>query len=210
MPDSKTLLILISLLTASFLGSWHCTAMCGPIASLAASKKQLWPYQLGRGLSYFFLGVLFGFTGKFFLKNEIFQIRIISTAVMGLTLIYLGSQNLWPDKFQEKFKNISFLKKSLFTKRILSYSGFTIGFLSFLLPCGWLYSFALTASATKSPTAGGIVMILFWLGGLPAMSILPQFVSKTLSQASLQKQKIAGILLVFAGLYSIVAQYIGH
>lgn len=45
----------------------------------------------------------------------------------------------------------------------------TIGLLTTLLPCGWLYAFAITAAGTGSPLTGAIVMAVFWAGTLPIM-----------------------------------------
>lgn len=44
-----------------------------------------------------------------------------------------------------------------------------IGLLTTLLPCGWLYAFAITAAGTGSPLTGAIVMAVFWAGTLPIM-----------------------------------------
>ncbi|MEM8782361.1 MAG: sulfite exporter TauE/SafE family protein [Planctomycetota bacterium] len=44
-----------------------------------------------------------------------------------------------------------------------------IGTLTPLLPCGWLYAFALVAAGTGSVTLGVAVMAAFWLGTLPAL-----------------------------------------
>src|SRR5690606_18807129 len=38
-----------------------------------------------------------------------------------------------------------------------------------LLPCGWLYAFALSAAATGSARDGALVMAAFWLGSVPAL-----------------------------------------
>lgn len=44
-----------------------------------------------------------------------------------------------------------------------------IGLLTTLLPCGWLYAFAITAAGTGSPLSGAVVMAVFWAGTLPIM-----------------------------------------
>jgi len=43
------------------------------------------------------------------------------------------------------------------------------GLLTALLPCGWLYLFALFAAGTGSWLTGSVVMIAFWLGSVPAL-----------------------------------------
>jgi sulfite exporter TauE/SafE len=46
----------------------------------------------------------------------------------------------------------------------------TIGVLSALLPCGWLYAFAVTAAGTGHVLGALGVMTTFWVGTLPAMA----------------------------------------
>ena len=48
----------------------------------------------------------------------------------------------------------------------------TIGLLTPLLPCGWLYAFVLTSAGTGSPAWGGLVMAVFWFGTVPLMATL--------------------------------------
>lgn len=44
-----------------------------------------------------------------------------------------------------------------------------LGGSSALLPCGFLYAFALAGAATGSPWGGALVMGALWLGNLPAL-----------------------------------------
>jgi sulfite exporter TauE/SafE len=44
-----------------------------------------------------------------------------------------------------------------------------VGMLTTLLPCGWLYSFALVAAGTANAADGALVLAAFWLGTLPVM-----------------------------------------
>jgi sulfite exporter TauE/SafE len=45
----------------------------------------------------------------------------------------------------------------------------SIGLLTTLLPCGWLYAYAFIAAGTASPLWGGLTMLIFWMGTLPVM-----------------------------------------
>lgn len=47
--------------------------------------------------------------------------------------------------------------------------GLVTGLLTALLPCGWLYLFALFAAGTGSVASGVLVMAAFWLGTVPAL-----------------------------------------
>jgi len=44
-----------------------------------------------------------------------------------------------------------------------------LGLLTPLLPCGWLWAFAVVAAGTGSPLGGALVLGAFWIGTLPAM-----------------------------------------
>jgi hypothetical protein len=89
-------------------------------------------------------------------------------------------------------------------------SAVMLGLLSVFLPCGWLYTYVLAAIASRSATAGALILFLFWLGGLPALSVLPKYLEKSLAISNLKKQRIAGLLLITAGLYSLVSFYFIH
>jgi uncharacterized protein len=43
------------------------------------------------------------------------------------------------------------------------------GLLTPLLPCGWLYLFAVTAAGTGSALVGAVVLAVFWAGTVPAL-----------------------------------------
>ena len=47
-----------------------------------------------------------------------------------------------------------------------------IGLLTALLPCGWLYAFAIVAARTGSILFGAAVMAAFWLGTVPILASL--------------------------------------
>jgi hypothetical protein len=47
------------------------------------------------------------------------------------------------------------------------------------------------------------MMFLFWLGSLPALSTIPQFISATIKRSSPAQQKVAGFILIAASIYSL-------
>lgn len=200
--SAEALLIILAILYSSFLGSWHCAAMCGPIASLAAHKNSLIFYQLGRGISYFLVGALGGLIGSFFLSHDFEYIRIGSGVMFAILLIIFGLQTL------RGRKPLGVLNMSWFHIRFFNRSsGFAMGLFSVFLPCAWLYSYLLAAVATKSAYSGAMTLFLFWLGSLPAMSALSLFMKKSIQMANKKKQRVAGALLVVAGIYSLASFY---
>ncbi len=78
MNDQGLLALSSSLFITAFLGSWHCAAMCGPIACLAQNRGQLISYQLGRLTSYSLLGALAGALGQALFRHSHGWVRTTS------------------------------------------------------------------------------------------------------------------------------------
>jgi hypothetical protein len=205
---NPNLLLGLGILSSSFFGSWHCAGMCGPVASLMAQKKSLKVYHLGRLVAYVFLGLLGGGLGEFFLNSNFMTLRFISAFFFASILIVMGLSSLFPRiKFQPTPLSNLFQKIHAFH---LNQSAIMVGIFTALLPCGWLYTYVTAAISSKSPWAGGLVMFLFWLGGIPALSVVPSMVRKSIQQAPWPQQKIAGLILIAAGLYSIFSFFVLH
>jgi sulfite exporter TauE/SafE len=81
-----------------------------------------------------------------------------------------------------------------------------VGLLTTLLPCGWLYAYAVTAAGTASPLAGMAVMGAFWLGSVPLL--LAAGVSLGAFSAKLRRHVpvLSAVLLIALGLGTIVAR----
>jgi sulfite exporter TauE/SafE len=206
------LLLPLAILTSSFLGSWHCAGMCGPFAALTGSRGQLWHYHLGRLLVYASLGMLAGFFGDFVMSSSFRWVRLIGAALLGLTLIALGLQYLFSFDWGKRshFFAATFFQNLYRRLRAWKFgrSSFVIGLLAGLLPCLWLYTYVIAASASKSPFAGGLLMVLFWLGGLPALSAVSLMVRPSLLKSNIRKQRIAGGVLVVSGLYALSSHWL--
>jgi uncharacterized protein len=84
----------------------------------------------------------------------------------------------------------------------LAVRGLVTGLLTALLPCGWLYLFALLAAGTGSAVIGALVMTAFWLGSVPALVSL--VVSTKLLTTPVRKAipAFAAAMLVVAGAYT--------
>lgn len=204
----STALLALGIISSSFFGSWHCAGMCGPIATLMSSRKSLWSYNLGRLVSYTFLGGIAGGLGQIFLNSEFVTLRWTSTIILALFLLIYGLSLIFPQFFTKKMELWKWSHKLLeFFKKIhifhISQSGFVVGLLTAFLPCGWLYTYVLAAIATHSLWGGALTLSLFWLGGMPTLSAVPFMIRKTVQSAGLRQQKIAGVVLLISGLYSL-------
>lgn len=201
--------ISLLILSTSFFGSWHCAGMCSPLASIAAQKKQLIHYQLGRVVSYTALGAIAGWLGQFFLLSEYHWLQTGSILLLSLFLIGLGLYSWMGYDQRSKLKFNSVMKYLfMFQRRFQLSSGFSIGLFTGLFPCGWLYTFLIAAAATKNPLSGAIVMFLFCLGSVPALSAISTMVRKNLSLAPVNKRRLSGGILIVAGLYSLASHYL--
>jgi sulfite exporter TauE/SafE len=198
----ESLLISLAILSSSFLGSWHCAAMCSPTASLMTKKRSLWTYNLARGMSYTALGATGGFIGSFFLDHQFYIVRIISGILFATVLVIMGVQIVI-------YKKPFSLPRRLGLRKLVSNnsSGFYLGLLTAFLPCGWLYSYAFAAVATRSAAGGAIVMFLFWMGTLPVLSAVSVYMKRAIQTTPQAKHLPAGLVLISAGLYSLLSFY---
>ena len=214
-------LILLSALTAGLFGSLHCVGMCGGIASaLGVSLKQSNSltkpassslfFQLGRISSYGVAGFLAGTFGDVLTQTDMLKdigiyLRLMSAIfIVGLGLYLAGLSPFF--SIIEKmgvpiWKKISPLSKHLLPVKYLP-QAYGLGFLWGWLPCGLTYSMLLWSIAAGGAIEGGLLMIAFGLGTIPAM------LSMTLGAGGVMKlvqkpvlRKLAGLLIVIAGLY---------
>jgi sulfite exporter TauE/SafE len=156
-----------------FFGSVHCVGMCGPLALAVPSFQNRWRlivtdkllYNIGRVITYSFLGLLIGFAGKQLWLSGLQQgVSIVS----GLLIILAG--------FSRIFKiNVPGNKLPLPVNRLLNYAlrhkagHLVIGLLNGFLPCGFVYLALVGAVNTSSPIAASAYMFWFGIGTFPLM-----------------------------------------
>lgn len=177
---------ILTIISIAFLGSFgHCIGMCGGIV-LAYSTIKVEPqsskvskttahllYSFGRVLTYSILGAIFGFLGGVITFNN--TANGILLFVAGIVMVLAGLSLMGKIKFltliEHSFSSSPFyksaFKKVLNSKSNLSF--FVLGMLNGLLPCGFVYFFAITAASTADPLYGALVMAIFGLSTIPAM-----------------------------------------
>lgn len=84
----------------------------------------------------------------------------------------------------------------------LAARGLITGMLTALLPCGWLYLFALLAAGTGSAIHGALVMIAFWLGSVPALVSLVVSTKLLTTPVRQAIPAFAAIMMIVAGAYT--------
>ena len=169
-------------------------------------------YSFGRITTYAVLGAIFGTIGGVatFSNTANGILWLIAGSAMLLTgLSLLGkirfltiiehsfSKSVW---YQTNFKSL--LRSQTF------FSFFLLGMLNGLLPCGFVYFFAITAASTASPFYGALVMIIFGLSTIPALFSLGFFVG-LFKQSGLRNVmiKLAAISVILYGSYTIYNGY---
>jgi len=178
------LALLGTVFIASLIGSLHCAGMCGPFAMLASATEQkrraaivpATAYSLGRFLSYALVGALFGSIGLLLNlgTSRIFGLSITSiqqtaTYAAGGLMIVVGlitlarqmGYRITLPTFAGRLQKILQSQFGWISKQPPVRKAFTIGAITCLMPCGWLYAFAIVAASTASPLYGAIVMIAF-------------------------------------------------
>ena len=203
--------------TAGFLGSFHCTVMCGPFVgyySMGARKPLAnhAAYQAGRLSSYLALGSLAGLLGKgmFFLGSVVHAQRGL-IIFMGLLMIGSGLYYFLPNRAQPVSsglrQKIGNLIRSMTGERNAPATAGLIGMFSTLLPCGFLYAFALTAGASGHPLEAVKLMFGFWLGTLPAL-VSMGFITRYCSRRFLSGlQKLVPVFLILFGVLAIFGKW---
>jgi len=215
----------ITIASIAFLGSFgHCIGMCGGIV-IAYSSAKIDPhhnklkqslahilYSFGRITTYTILGALFGYIGGVATFSH--TTNGILYFIAGIVMIFTGISLLGKIKFltiiEHSISNSTWYQaifKDLISNRSL-FSFYFIGLLNGLLPCGFVYFFAITAASTASSLYGAIVMFIFGISTIPALFGLGFFIS-IFKQTKLRNifLKIASFLVIIYGLYTMFNGY---
>jgi hypothetical protein len=213
-------LLLPAAFAAGFFGSSHCLAMCGAVVVLlegqgAASGQGLRRrllYNLGRLCFYILLGVLAGAFGQLLaagVDTGLVVLRYLSAALivaLGLHLL-LDWQAL---RFLERAGAKLWQGLAPLARHVLPISSpataLAAGFLWGALPCGLVYSAVAMAATAGSAAAGGLVMLAFGLGTLPAL-LLGGASASTLHRWKRRPllRRVAGMLMIAIGLLALTA-----
>jgi len=195
-----------AILLASFLGSAHCVGMCGGLVLATARKPHDWVrYQGGRLLSYLLLGALAGGIGASLLPAHgssplMNGLSWVAATLLGLSFLVSGVFLLL-----RKPLHIPLIPSATLSKWIRASSSrpHWVGLLSGFLPCGWLHTFVLGAVTTRSSLLGAAFLFFFWAGSLPALGLSPLVIRSLLSPLSRMLPRIAGVLLMLVGLWTV-------
>lgn len=213
-------ILLGTVFVASLLGSLHCVGMCGPFALLASVEREkrkpsvvpTLAYSFGRLITYSIVGAIFGSLGMALNSSTSWSSwqQSATYAAGGLMILvglialgrYLGlhlrlptalsPMQGWLRRGFERTKTMSPVSRAL-----------AIGALTSLMPCGWLYTFAIAAAGTGSPVWGTALMVTFWAGTVPIMTALMLGVDRTGVRLRKQLPVIMASLVILTGMFTI-------
>jgi uncharacterized protein len=177
--------LLFGVMVASLVGSIHCVAMCGGFVCLYSTTGGAGrntgshlAYNGGRLVSYTMLGIAAGAVG-----SRVDRIAQLASFERGATILAGSLMIVWasaliatslgvrlprvssPDWIKRRFGEALIAVRN----QPAAVRAAATGLLTTLLPCGWLYTFVLTAGGTGTPLGGAAVMTVFWAGTVPMM-----------------------------------------
>jgi uncharacterized protein len=168
---------------ASLLGSAHCAGMCSGFVCLysqgtrgnAASAHAA--YHAGRLGAYLLVGLSAGVLGAAAQRTGV-VVGVSRGAAMaaGALMLAFGVRAAWRAGAGTRAPALRGWTAPWMHSVMHRVSNApppvraaTIGMLTGLLPCGWLWAFAMTAAGTGRPLMGALVMAVFWAGTVPAL-----------------------------------------
>jgi sulfite exporter TauE/SafE len=197
--------------------------MCGPFALMAGTphpseptpRSRTWPilgYHLGRLLVYSIIGIVFGWLGMAVdLGGRVAGLQsaaTISAGAMMITvgLIALGRQfgfswqapsmaRLITLPLQKLFQRISRLPRAM--------RSVALGMLTSLMPCGWLYVFAIIAAGVAHPFWGWVVMVVFWSGTVPILLVSVLGLGQLANRVRFNVPMATAIMVIVIGCFTL-------
>ena len=201
-------------LIIGLLGSFHCMGMCGPIAVSLPLKENTWRtkvfsgvlYNLGRVLTYIFLGLLFGLLGlgiHIWGFQQWVSIAVGAIMILGVAFPILFHGSKLTGGLDNLFSGFKKFFGRFFGFRTYL-STFVIGLLNGFLPCGLVYIALAGALVSTSPLNGALYMMIFGLGTIPALlslSLLGNVISLTFRRGV---QKLLPFFILLIGILFVL------
>ena len=203
---------------ASLFGSVHCAGMCTPFVCFYAgadARASWWghlAYNGGRLVSYLILGAIAGAVGAgiqqvglgvgvsraaatlagiLMITWGVVQLLVVRGVKVPMPTPLAGAQRWMASRLRD-------VRDLAPTVRAL-----TVGLLTTLLPCGWLYAFVIPAAGTGTVTDAMLIMAAFWVGTLPMMLAIGVGIRRLAGPLRDHLPVFSALVLVGIGLYSL-------
>jgi sulfite exporter TauE/SafE len=164
-------------------GVSHCAAMCGPIhiflarnaGTPGAGAANIWPYHIGRVVTYTALGAVAGLFAWSIPLQHIAWLWVVVFLLMGLKLVGIP---LWPAAWGTRYGNWVLAKlrplgrNSSGERSLLRLAA--LGLAAGFLPCATTQAGFVWAIGTADPLTGGVGMLMLGAGTLPLFLAWPQ------------------------------------
>ena len=214
---STTFLILLT--TGFFTGLSHCAGMCGSLVSaFSIQQKQmkgsvsgpLLLYQCGRISTYVLIGLIMSTIGSSLQLAALGQGWQVGLSIfVGLMMLAIGLNLMGVLKGMRWLESASLAKwvgerirqLMISTHPVAPYG---LGMANGMLPCGPVYAMALLAATSENPLHGGLIMLFFGLGTLPAMLSMGFVFAKLSVTLRRRLYRLAAGLIVLVGLQQIM------
>ncbi len=207
-----TAALLAGIVATSVLGSVHCVAMCGPLVGLAGGSRSVRlaaTHALGRLAIYLAIGTTAGLLGSALdVAGHLGNVQRFAMIASGAAILAWGGYALVialrPVRANEEAvaparSAFSAVLVKIRTRREVR-RAWWFGVATGLLPCGWLWAFAVTAAGTGAALPGALVMFAFWLGTVPLMVGLVGSAGPWLAALRARMPVVSALILVALGL----------
>lgn len=209
-----------SVLLASLVGSSHCAGMCGGIAAFCAGAGEASgrrsiaatvTYHAARAASYAAVGAAAGGFGRLLdaggslvgLQRAAAVAAGITVAIVGVALLFsAGGLDAGRASLPAWLRTlVSAVHRAAAAMPPVRRAAL-VGLATPLLPCGWLWAFALVAAGTGSVAWGSLTMLAFWAGTVPVLAALGVGIAALGARNRRVLAAIAGIAMVAVGLHT--------
>jgi hypothetical protein len=209
-------------------GFGHCIGMCGPVVasySLGDDRHGMLHhlvYNLGRVVTYMFLGAMVGLTGSFIgIASSIGSAQKVVMALAGIFIVLMGmATGDWIPFGRSRVLCTPFMPAirkamSLFSGPRSIGTFFPMGIVLGFLPCGLTYT-ALLASARAAMDShdhfagmvqGGIMMFMFGLGTTPALLFVGKLAGLIGEKRRARFYRLASLIMIGTGIWFITGAF---
>lgn len=212
--------LLSAALLAGLLGSAHCLGMCAGISGLYAVNSEIATlraqvpfaitYNAGRIFTYAVLGTIVAAFGSVIVKASpglAVGIRMLSGAIIILVGLKVAF-DLRLLNIIERMGGTLWSKLAPAANKLVPITSlpkaFGLGLLWGWLPCGLVYSVLMIAATSADPGSGGLVMVAFGLGTMPAMVLTGLGAARVSAFMRRKDTRLGlGLLIVALGLLTI-------
>lgn len=206
-------------LLTGLLGSGHCLGMCGGLISALSISMAQRPrhllfqalYHGGRIVTYSLIGAAVGWLGSVLAYANHFH-GVMRLALVGsdlfIIVIGLGTAGLF-QRLNLMQLNLPGMVPAIGGGALMLnrwpsvLTALPLGLLMGFLPCGFLYSMAITAAQTASMTKGSLSLLCFGLGTTPALFLFGSAVDWLGQRARSRMLRTAGLLVAAMGVYHL-------